>query len=72
MGNVRVFPTVLVLEYFIKECHACINQFTCLSSVLIQCFIQDRIVLGETLLVMRCHIYLAVALDLLFNIVFVW
>lgn len=70
MGNVRVFTAVLVLECFNKECHVCINQFTCLSSVLILCFIQDRVVLGETFLVMRHHIRLAVALNLLLSIVF--
>lgn len=47
----------MILECFIDECHLCTDQYVCLSSVLIVCFIQDKNVREETLLVVKCHIH---------------
>lgn len=59
----------MVLECFFDECHVCIDQCTCLYSVLILCFSQARSGKGGSVLVMKCHIHLAVAHSLLLNTV---
>ena len=56
-------------EVFIDGCHVRIDQCTCIYSVLILCFSQDRTVKGGSILVMMCHIHLAVAHGLLLNMV---